>query len=78
MQFVVVILATLVGLLAWGLTVTWCAREAADERAEIWRAVAFVNGRRVRALESLMAAPRDGLRHASRMLRALSDVIAGR
>lgn len=78
MQLAVVVLGTLVGLLLWDVTVQRCAREAAEERAEIWRAVAFINGRRVRALERLMAAPRDGLRHASRMLRALADVVAGR
>lgn len=71
MQLAVVVLGTLVGLLAWGLTVTWCAREAAEERAEIWRAVAFVNGRRVRALERAKDAARG-------MLRALADVAAGR
>lgn len=74
----VVVLGSFLGIAVVLWTCEACAREAAEERAEIWRTVAFVNGRRVRTLERLVSLPRDGLRHASRMMRALSDVVAGR
>lgn len=75
MELAVVILGSVVGQLAWWLTVTLCEREEGARLAAIWREVAYVNGRRVRVLED---ARRGGLRHASRMVRALSDLLAER
>lgn len=76
MKVALAVLVAIVCALATRLTVVLCQRDAAEEQARIWRAVAWINGRRVRALEKMRPAPQT-LQRASRMLRALSDLVRG-